>query len=118
MTRRTGPTNVHLANLITDLKILANKEKVNLWKRIAKDLEKSTRRRAKVNLYKIERYCKDGEIALVPGKVLSEGETTKKIDVVAYSFSDKAKHKIKGKALTIRQLMKENPKGKKVRIFR
>jgi large subunit ribosomal protein L18e len=115
--RRTGPTNMHLRNLITDLKILANKEDVPLWKKVAKELEKSTRRRPSVNLFKIEKYCKEGEIALIPGKVLSEGTLTKKNDVAAYSFSEKSKDKIKGKTLTIKQLMKDNPKGKKVRVL-
>ncbi|MDD5331470.1 MAG: 50S ribosomal protein L18e [Candidatus Nanoarchaeia archaeon] len=113
--KRTGPTNIHLRNLIVDLKILANKEKAPVWRKVAKELEKSARRRPTVNLFKVEKYCKDGEIAVIPGKLLSEGTLTKKVQIAAYSFSQKAKEKTK--TLTIRQLIKENPKGKKVRVL-
>jgi len=117
--KRTGPDNLHLKNLIKELKDLAIKEKVGLWKRIAKELERSTRQRRSVNIYKIDKNVKNNEIALVPGKVLSEGKLTKKIKVSAFSFSEKAKEKInkKGKAITIEELIKENPKGKDVRII-
>ena len=119
MTKRTGPTNQNLINLITELKVLANKENVRLWKRIAKDLERPTRIRRSVNIYKINKYTKDKETALIPGKVLSQGDLTKKISVAAFTFSDKAKEKINkiGKTLSIQELIKENPKGKNIRII-
>ena len=119
MVKRTGPQTLELKELIRDLKILGNKEKINLWKRIASDLEKSTRIRRKANIYKIDKCTRNGETAIIPGKVLSMGELTKKITVAAYQFSENAEEKINavGKAITIKQLMKENPKGKKVRII-
>ncbi|HLC85710.1 MAG TPA: 50S ribosomal protein L18e [Candidatus Nanoarchaeia archaeon] len=119
MARRTGPTNLALKNLIIELKKQATKEKIALWKRIATDLSKPTRKRREVNLGKINKYTREGETAIVPGKVLSEGEFTKKITVAAYKFSEKAKEKISqaGKAISIKELMKDNPKGKKVRII-
>ena len=119
MVKRTGPTTLALQNLIRDLKTLGSKEKVNLWKRVAEDLERPTRIRRSVNLSRIDRFTKDNETALVPGKVLSDGELNKKITIAAYQFSEKAKNKIdaSGKAITIKQLMEENPKGNKVRII-
>lgn len=119
MAKRTGPSNLATKKLIADLKSLSTKEKVKIWKRVANDLEKSTRQRRKVNVYKIDKYTKTGETAVIPGKVLSEGDFTKKLTVAAFSFSEAAKNKINktGKAITIRQLMKDNPKGKKVRIL-
>ena len=121
MVKRTGPQNLELKNLVLDLKILGNKNKINLWKRVADDLEKSTRKRRSVNLYKIDKYTNDNEIALVPGKVLSMGNLTKKITVAAYQFSDVAQEKINsvGKAISIRELMEKNPnpKGKRIRII-
>jgi len=118
MVKRTGPQNLELQMLIKDLKKLGSKEKVNLWKRVAKDLERPTRIRRKVNLYKIDKVLRNGETAVVPGKVLSLGEYSKKNTVAAFQFSNMAKEKINktGKAISIQQLMKENPKGKKVRI--
>ena len=119
MVKRTGPTNLELKNLIKSLRKLSTGEKVNIWKRIAKDLEKSTRQRRKVNIYKIDKYTQQDETAIVPGNVLSMGELTKKITIAAYRFSESAKNKINkmGKAISIQELMKLNPKGKKVRII-
>lgn len=119
MVKRTGPTTLELQNLIRELSLLGAKENVKLWKRIAKDLSRSTRIRRSVNIDRIQRYTRENEIALVPGKVLSDGELTKKITIAAYQFSAKAKEKINktGKAITIKQLMTENPKGNNVRII-
>ena len=119
MTVRTGPTSTATKKLIVDLKRLSTKEKVNLWRRLADDLLKSTRQRREANIYKINECTRDGEIAVVPGKVLSEGELNKKITVAAFKFSEKAKQKINkiGKVISLQQLIKDNPKGKKCRII-
>jgi len=119
MSRVTGPQTLELIHLIRELRKLAFKEKVGLWKRAVELLEVPTRRRRVVNLYKIEKYTKDDETALVPGKVLSMGDFNRKINVAAYQFSNEAREKINktGKAISIQELMKKNPKGKKVRIL-
>lgn len=119
MAIRTGPTNTATKKLIADLRSLSTKEKVNLWKRLADDLSKSTRARRAVNLHRINKYIKETEIAVVPGKVLSEGSLSKKVTVAGFSFSEKAREKIDkvGKAIFLRDLMKENPKAKKCRII-
>jgi|TARA_B100001971_G_C18088544_1_gene482220 large subunit ribosomal protein L18e len=112
-------TNSQLIELIQELKVLANKENVKLWKRVSKDLEKSTRRHSNVNVFKINKVVRENETALIPGKVLSKGDLTKKITIAALNFSKEAKEKINktGKAITIKELIKENPKGSKVRII-
>lgn len=119
MVKRTGPSTLELQNLIKELKELYLKNKVKLWKRIAYELEKPTRKRRIANLYKINKYTKQGETALVPGKVLNLGNLDKKLTVAAYQFSAQAREKINkvGKAITIRELIKNNPEGKKVRII-
>ena len=119
MVKRTGPTTLALKNLIQDLRDLSKKNNVKIWWRVAKDLEKSTRQRRAVNLYKLEKYVKDDETAVVPGKVLNLGSFSKKTTVAAYQFSEKAREKINktGKAITIKELIKQNPNGKKVRIM-
>ncbi|MBW3004073.1 50S ribosomal protein L18e [Candidatus Woesearchaeota archaeon] len=111
-----GPTNLELKNLILDLK----KKESKLWKRIVKDLQKPSRIRRKVNIYKINKYTRPDETALVPGKVLSLGNIDKKITIAALSFSDAAVKKITAagaKPITINQLFRQNPEGKKVRII-
>ena len=106
--------------LILELKKKSSELKVKLWKRIAKELQKPSRRQRKVNLYKINKHTKKDETALVPGKVLSLGNLDKKITIAALSFSDKALEKIKAanaKPITIKELLKTNPKANKVRII-
>ena len=119
MAKRTGPTSLVLRKLILDLSKLAKKEKVKAWEKLAEELSKPTRKRREVNIYKIDRYTREDEIAVIPGKVLSEGNLTKKITVAAFKFSAKSKNKINkiGKAISLQQLIKENPKAKKVRIL-
>ncbi|MBT4174697.1 50S ribosomal protein L18e [archaeon] len=109
-------TDLQKRELIANLK----KTKINVWKAIATELEKSTKRTVGVNIAKIIRHTREGETALIPGKVLSLGKMEKKLTVAAYNFSDKAKEKINknGKALTIKELLKTNPKGNKVRILK
>jgi len=115
---RSGPTNFQLQQLLLELENRSLQSK--FWKRVLFDLKKPTRQRRIVNVYKIAKYARDGETVLVPGKVLSVGDITKKVDVAAFTFSDEAKRKIehaKGKTLTIQELIQQNPEGKKVRIL-
>lgn len=118
MAKPTGPTNLGTQDLLIKLKKLANKEKVGIWKKVAEDLKRPARIRRQVNLYKIDQNLQEGETALVPGKVLSNGNFSKKATVAAWRFSAEAKAKINktGKAISIKELMQENPKGKNVRI--
>lgn len=119
MSKRTGPTNPLLQDLIKELKKKALEQKVNIWKRIAEDLERSTRQRRVVNIYRINKFTKDNETVIVPGKVLSVGELDHKVVVAAFSFSNSAFEKINkvGKAMPINKLIQESPKGKKIRIM-
>ena len=120
MARRTGPTNPVLKQLIQELKKVSSTDKTGLWKRIAEDLEKSTRSRRAVNLSRINRFTQPKETVIVPGKVLGSGTLDHEITIAAFAFSEGAKERImksKGKAITIPELMKQNPKGKDIRII-
>lgn len=112
--------NVQIEGLIQELKKKSIDEKINIWKRIASDLEKPTRARRIVNLYNIDKNSKDNETVLVPGKVLATGNLNKKITIAAYTVSKKAQDKIKesgSNVVSIFELMEKNPKGKNVRIL-
>lgn len=118
MAKRTGPTNYQLQELLSQLEGKAMGS--NFWKRVMKDIKKPSRQRSSVNIYKINKFARDGETILVPGKVLSLGEIEKKVDVAAVNFSAEARSKItaaRGKTLTIKELLQQNPDGKKVRIL-
>lgn len=109
--------NEALRRLISDLRRLSIEADVGLWRRVAADLERPTRRQRQVNLFKIDACCADNETVLVPGKVLGLGTLSKKVRVAAYTFSAQARSSLADRALSIPQLMQENPKGKGVRIL-
>jgi large subunit ribosomal protein L18e len=105
-------TDIQKRKLIGDLK----KTKVAIWKRIASELEKSTRRMPSVNLYKINKYVREGETAVVPGKVLATGNLNKKLTIAAFQFSDAALEKINktGKAILLDEALKQNIKKPRI----
>jgi large subunit ribosomal protein L18e len=120
MVKQIKKTNPILVSLIQDLKKSAYENDAPIWKDIAKRLEKSSKNWPIVNLNRIDKHIRENEIALIPGKVLSPGNLTKKVSISAWSFSEKSIEKIKkagGKTLTIQDLIKNNPKGKDVRIL-
>jgi large subunit ribosomal protein L18e len=116
--KRTGPTNEYLKQAIVELREHGVKTKEKLWLRAAKDLSRSTRARRRVNLSRINRNTKKGDIVLVPGKVLSAGDLDHPVEIAAWQFSDAAKEKIKkahGKVLSLKDVMKH--KSRKVKLI-
>jgi large subunit ribosomal protein L18e len=119
MAQKIQKTNPLLIDLINQLKKEAQEKNKPLWKDVALRLQKSSKNWPAVTLKRIDKYVNEKETALVPGKVLSTGELTKKIPVAAWNFSDKAKQKITdagGSTMTIEELLKKNPEGKNIRI--
>jgi len=117
---RTGPTSLVTRKLIDQLRRASKIYNAPAWKRVAEILEKPTRSRPQVNLSKINRYSKEGEMVVVPGKVLGAGRLEKSVTVAAYAFSESAIEKIKaagGRAITLEQALKENPEARNVRII-
>ena len=118
--KRTGPTNPLLEDLIGELKKRSNEQSVNLWRRIALDLEKPTRQRRAINLSRINRYTEENDFVVVPGKVLGAGILEHKLTISAYQFSQQAKDKLQkagAKIIPLLDLCKEKPDGKKIRII-
>jgi large subunit ribosomal protein L18e len=112
--------NIQIESLVQELKKKAIVEKVAIWKRVATDLEKPSRKRRIVNIYKIDKFAKDNETVIVPGKVLGTGIFNKKITIATYSISEQAKKKLESsgaKVISIEELIEKNPKGKNVRIL-
>jgi large subunit ribosomal protein L18e len=68
--KRTGPTNIVLRKTIKELYKLARQNKASIWRAVAEELEKPRRQRRIVNVSRINRYTSDGDIVVVPGKVL------------------------------------------------
>ena len=112
--------NPELIKLLKELRIQAKEKDAPIWRDIAERLERPLRVWPEVNVSRIERYANEGETIVVPGKVLGSGTISKGVTVAAWKFSKSAKEKIEkagGKTISIRELMKKNPKGSNVRIM-
>ena len=112
--------NPVLKQLIKDLKKQSIEKDVNIWKRVAEDLEKPTKKQRSINLYKLNDVVNEGDTVVVPGKVLGTGHITTEITLAAYNYSNSAREKAEDspvEVMTIRELVEENPEGKNVRII-
>ena len=99
--------------------IIAAKKK-DKWLKVAGILSGPRRKTVSLNLGKINENSKDGETIIVPGKVLSQGEISKKVKIVALGFSEKAKEKLLKSNIhssSIIEEIKKNPDIKKCRIL-
>ena len=113
---KTKKTNNLLLSLVEELRRTGTKNKAKIWKAVANELLKPTRKMREVNIEKINRVTKENDTIIVPGKVLGSGDLDHKVTVAAFNFSENARKKIKD-ILTISELMKKNPKGTNVRII-
>jgi large subunit ribosomal protein L18e len=111
VTKKTNPELVET--------ILLAKKKAK-WVEIAGLLSSPRANMINLNLDKLNEEAKEGDIIVVPGKILAQGELNKKIKVVALSFSEKAKEKIsksKGEISTILEEIKKNPEAKGIKFI-
>jgi len=91
------------------------------WNKIAQIVSSSKRKYSKVNLGRIEKESHDGDVLIIPGKVLGSGVLTKKIKICALHFSSSAIEKIKNsksEAIKIIDEIKKNPNAEGVKIIR
>lgn len=90
------------------------------WLDVAAKLSTPTRNRIEINLEKLNDF-KEGEKIVVPGKILSVGEVSKKLNVIALKFSARAKEKLlnsKCEVSSILEEIKKNPEGKGIKILK
>ena len=119
--KKIKSTNPHLIELICFLRKKAQENNAPIWRDIAERMLKPRQRRAEVNISRLNRYTKEGDQVVVPGKVLGAGIIDHPITVAAFAFSEQAKEKIlraKGKCISIPELVKINPRGANVKIMR
>jgi large subunit ribosomal protein L18e len=113
--------NVELIKIIRTLEKVSRERNQKIWKALSEDLDKSKRSRVAVNLSRINRYTKPGEIIAVPGKVLASGKLDHPVTIAAFQFSETAKKKIKlaeGETLTLNQLLEQEINPSKIRIIK
>jgi len=70
-------------------------KKNGLWVEVAGMLSCPARRMTNANLDEIDKKAKDGEVVVVAGKVLGTGSLTKRVKLIAFSFSKSAEDKLK-----------------------
>lgn len=115
----TGPTNRQLRMLARFLRKAAAANSARIWRVVAELIEKPRRSRVVVNVGKLNRVAEDGDVVVVPGKLLGGGELRKKVTVAAVKVSPKAAQKVVeagGELLTIPELVRRVPKGTRVKV--
>ncbi|NOZ83132.1 MAG: 50S ribosomal protein L18e [Euryarchaeota archaeon] len=115
--RKSRSTNPKLQTLITELARLTHSTSQRVWRDLAERLAKPRRNRAEVNVSRIARYTREGDVVAVPGKVLGSGSISHAVTVAALAFSESAMRKIAaagGRCMSIEELMREKPKGVRV----
>ena len=99
----------------------AKKTNNEFWIKIASILSGPRRMHKSINLEEIDKNTKEGDSIVIPGKVLSEGEISKKIAIIAFNFSENAKDKIlktKSRCLNILDEVKKNPQANGLKIIK
>ena len=107
-------------DLIRQLQSAASENSSKIWAKVAEELSRVRKNRRQVNVHRIDKHTGSGDIVVVPGKVLGDGVLKHKVDVAAFRFTDGAKKKIAeagGKTMTISELLKNNPKGSKIKLM-
>ncbi len=116
----TGPTDPNLRHIVNLLENASRKNNVKIWRYVAERISKPRRNKTGVNLSRINRYTKNGDVVVVPDKVLGSGEIDHPVTIGAVAFSKQAYEKIinaGGKAITIESLVEMVPTGSNVRII-
>ena len=113
-------TNVQKLMLIRYLKKLSRENNARIWRYVAELLQRPRRNKVEVNISKINRYTKEGDLVVVPGKVLGAGILDHPVTVAALAYSESARKKILeagGQILSIEELASQNPKGSNIKII-
>lgn len=90
------------------------------WAKIAKVLSGSTKHQSRVSLSTIENNSSIGDTIIIPGKVLSQGDLTKKIKICALAISEQAREKLKttkSEFLILGDEIKKNPKAEGIKVI-
>ena len=113
-------TNVLTLHMAKELKDASKKNKAPIWLRLAELALKPSSARRTINVSQIDRLTKDGDVIVVPGKVLGTGGMSHKITLCSFSISNSGAQKILeqgGKILSYSELVKNYPTGKGVTII-
>ncbi len=117
---RAGSTNPNTRALVNALRRASVKHNARIWRRVAELIERPARKRATVNVGKIGRHTRAGDVVVVPGKVLGAGTIPHSVTVAALNASATARSLIVGAGgslISIGELLDKHPKGTGVTII-
>lgn len=109
-----------IADTLWTLRKASKKTKAPLWKDLERRLLNSRSNRREVNLDKLSKFTKEGDVIIVPGKLLGAGNLGHSVIVFAYSVSKLASKKVKeagGQILALADLVEKYPHGSGVKII-
>jgi len=111
--------NLQTQKLISELYRLSKDKKKEVYAVVAKSLMAPTRKINGVNFFKLQKssHVVDGDIIVIPGKLLAVGTLEKKITIYANGFSESAKAKFKNIKL-LSDLIKDNVDYKKIKLIK
>jgi large subunit ribosomal protein L18e len=106
--------------MVKELKQASAKNDAPIWLRLAKLALKTSVSKRVVNLTQINDVTKEGEVIVVPGKILGTGNVSHKITLSSFSISNSAAKKIiesGGNIINFKEMIEKFPTGKGVRII-
>ena len=109
-----------IADSVWMLRKASKRTKAPLWKDVELRLLNSRSNRREVNVDKISKFTKEGDVIIVPGKILGAGNLDHSVIVYAYSISKLATSKINeagGRILALTELIEKYPHGSGVKII-
>ena len=113
-------TNPHTVRLSRYLHRASKGGESPIWKRLSKLALKPTRARRTVNLNRIASLTRDGDVVVVPGKVLATGGIGHGITISAFGMSEAAAGKIAaagGSVISFEEMVSRHPTGRKVALL-
>ncbi len=118
---KRGPENIETRKLVAFLEATGRKNKARVWLAMASLLQKPSRSRPELNLYRLNKVSKQGDVVATPAKLLGNGSLDHAVTIAAFAASASAREglaKAGGKLLSIRELVESNPSGKGVRLLK
>lgn len=109
-----------IADAVWTLRMASKRTKAPLWKDVERKLLNSRSNRREVNVDKLSKFTKEGDVIIVPGKILGSGNLGHSVIVYAYSISKLASRKINeagGQILALTDLIEKYPHGSGVKII-
>ncbi len=114
----TGPSDYYTRKIARTLW----KTKRRIWKDVSKRITKPKKNKVEINLYKINNKTKNGDLIIVPGKILGMGSLDHTVIIACLKASKSAKKIVENsstesKIISIEELLEKNPSGSNVKII-